>query len=194
MIITTERLVLRNYTLADAPAIQRLAGSREVAFNTLRIPHPYPEGEAERWIAAHGEGRAEGEYAFAVTLRDGGDLIGTVGLHVAPEHDHAEIGYWIGVPYWGHGYATEAAEAVVRFGFETLSLNRIFASHFSRNPASGRVLQKIGMQHEGTLRRHFKKWDEYVDLECYAVLRADYLARRGREAERVRGMPPDRPA
>ena len=91
-----------------------------------------------------------------------------------PEHDHAELGYWIGVPYWGAGYATEGARAVMQFGFETLSLNRIFASHFSRNPASGRVLQKIGMRYEGTLRRHLKKWDEYIDLECYGVLRSEF--------------------
>lgn len=192
--ITTERLVLRDYTLTDAPAIERLVGAREVARNTLRIPHPYPEGEAERWIATHDEARANGNHVFAITLRVGGDLIGTVGLHVTADHDHGEIGYWIGVPYWGHGYATEAAGAVMQFGFDALSLNRIFASHFSRNPASGRVLQKIGMQHEGTLRQHFKKWNEYVDLECYALLRADYLARRGREDARVPETHPARPA
>ena len=82
------------------------------------------------------------------------------------------------MPYWGLGYATEAAAVVVRFGFETLALNRIFAMHFSRNPASGRVLQKIGMRHEGTLRQHLKKWDEYVDLECYAILRNDFQSLR----------------
>ncbi|HKB78454.1 MAG TPA: GNAT family protein, partial [Thermoanaerobaculia bacterium] len=82
-----------------------------------------------------------------------------------------------GVPYWGLGYATEAAGAVVRFGFESLSLNRIFACHFVRNPASGRVLRKLGMQHEGTMRQHVRKWDEYVDLEYYAILHQDYIRR-----------------
>ena len=175
--ITTDRLILRDYTLADAPAMYRLVRAREVALNTLRIPHPYPEEEAERWIASHAEMRARGDYPFAITLRAGGELVGTVGLHVKRDHDHAELGYWIGVPYWGRGYATEAAAAIVRFGFETLSLNRIMAMHFSRNPASGRVLQKIGMRHEGTFRQHFRKWDEYVDLECYGLLRSDVLAR-----------------
>ncbi len=174
--ITTERLLLRAYTLADAPALKRLINSREVALNTLRIPYPYPDGEAERWISTHDEAHKRGDYAFAVTLREGGELIGTIGLHTKLDHDHAELGYWIGVPYWGRGYATEAAAAVVRFGFETLPLNRIYAMHFARNPASGRVLQKIGMRHEGTLRQHLKKWDEYVDLECYGILRADYKA------------------
>jgi RimJ/RimL family protein N-acetyltransferase len=172
--LTTPRLILRAYTLDDAPALQRLVGAREVALNTLRIPHPYPDGEAERWISTHQQARERGDYAFAVVLRDSGELIGTIGLHGQNDHNHAEIGYWIGVPYWGHGYATEAAAAVVRFGFETLGLHRIYAMHFSRNPSSGRVLQKIGMRHEGTMRQHLKKWDEYVDLECYGMLRADY--------------------
>lgn len=181
VMITTVRLVLRDYILADAPAVHRLVSAREIALNTLRIPYPYPEGEAERWIASHDEMRARGDYPFAVTLREGGHLVGTVGLHVKADDDLAELGYWIGVPYWGHGYATEAAAALMRFGFQTLSLNRIFAMHFARNPASGRVLQKIGMRHEGTLRQHVKKWNEYVDLECYAILRAD-LAPTDREA------------
>jgi ribosomal-protein-alanine N-acetyltransferase len=96
--------------------------------------------------------------------------VGAVGLILAPAHDRAELGYWIGAPYWGRGYATEASRAVVRWGFEGLGLRRIHASHFPRNPASGRVLEKLGMRHEGTLRQHVKKWDEYLDLESYGLL------------------------
>jgi RimJ/RimL family protein N-acetyltransferase len=77
------------------------------------------------------------------------------------------------VPYWGRGYASEAAAALLLHGFEHFPLNRIFAMHFARNPASGRVLQKIGMRHEGTLRQHLKKWGQYVDLECYGLLRSE---------------------
>lgn len=176
--ISTERLLLRDYTLADAPALHHLVGAREIALNTLRIPHPYPEGEAERWISTHDALREKGELPFAITLRGSGELVGTVGLHHSREgHDSAELGYWIGVPYWGRGYATEAAAAAVKFGFEELKLNRIFASYFTRNAASGRVLQKIGMRHEGTMRQHLKKWDEYVDVECYAILRSEYSQR-----------------
>lgn len=171
--ITTERLLLRAYTIADAPAMQRLVSAREVALNTLRIPHPYPEGEAERWISSHEEARENGDHVFAVVLRDGDELVGTIGLHLKADNDSAEIGYWIGVPYWARGFATEAAVAVLRHGFENFPLNRIYALHFSRNPASGRVLQKIGMRHEGTLRQHVKKWGEYIDLECYGILRSD---------------------
>ncbi len=175
--ITTQRLLLRAYTLADASALHHLVSAREVALNTLRIPHPYPQGEAERWIASHDEIRKQGDYPFAVVLRDSEELVGTVGLHIKEEHDHAEIGYWIGVPYWGRGYATEAAAALLRYGFENFPIHRVWAMHFSRNPASGRVLQKIGMRHEGTLRQHMKKWDQYVDLEYYGLLRSEFTAR-----------------
>lgn len=166
--LRTERLVLRLFAAADAPEVQRLAGVREVALNTLNIPYPYPDGAAEAWIAKHGSGP---EVTFAIEHDE--QLIGAVGLVVDRMHDRAELGYWIGVPFWGHGFATEAARAMVRYGFDEQSLNRIVAHAFSRNPASGRVLQKIGMTREGVLRQHFKKWGEYVDVDCYALLRRD---------------------
>src|SRR3954452_17831367 len=139
--LTTERLVLRPFTRADAPAVQRLASAREVAESTLLIPHPYPEGAAAEWIEGHDD--TSNNHIFAITLRDG-EVMGAIGLHVDRNHDRAEIGYWIGVPYWSRGYVTEAASAVVRYVFDDLGLNRVFAFHFTRNPASGRVLQKVG--------------------------------------------------
>jgi ribosomal-protein-alanine N-acetyltransferase len=171
IVLETERLVLRPPDLADAPAIQRLAGAREVALNTLMIPHPYPDGAAEAWIT---KPRTQDEINFVITLRNGGDLAGGMGLIVHREHLRAEIGYWIGVPYWGRGYATEAGRAVVRYAFESLGLNRVFAEHFTRNGASGRVLQKLGMRHEGSLRRHLVKWGESIDVEVYGILREDW--------------------
>jgi len=74
------------------------------------------------------------------------------------------------VPYWGQGYATEAAREMLRFGFEDLGLHRIFASHFKHNPASGRILNKLGMRHEGCQREHLVKWDQFVDSEQYGIL------------------------
>jgi RimJ/RimL family protein N-acetyltransferase len=168
VILETERLVLRPPQPSDAPAIQQLAGAREVALNTLLIPHPYPEGAAAAWLAAP---RTENDRLFILTLRDSGDAIGVMGLHANPDHSRAEIGYWIGVPYWNRGYATEAARAVIDFGLRDLGLNRVFAEVFARNAASGRVLEKAGMRHEGTLRRHIVKWGEPVDVEVYGIVR-----------------------
>jgi ribosomal-protein-alanine N-acetyltransferase len=171
--IETERLVLRPFTLADAPAVQRLAGERDIASTTLSIPHPYPDEAAKQWIGKHQDAFSRGEALdLAVTRRSDGALVGAIGLRIEPEHARAELGYWIGKPYWGRGYCTEAAAAVVRYGFDALELNRIHACHLLRNPASGRVMQKIGMVHEGCLRGHVRKWGQFEDLALYGILRA----------------------
>ena len=173
--LETERLTLRLFQHEDAPAVQRLAGAYEVALNTLSIPHPYPESAAAEWIAHSEKSFEEGKMLnFAIVVRETGELAGSVGLILKPEHDKAEIGYWIGVPYWNRGYATEASRALIDYGFTEWKLNRIDAGHFDRNPSSGRVMQKLGMQFEGTLRQSIKKWDEYVDVSYYAILRSDW--------------------
>ncbi len=86
----------------------------------------------------------------------------------------AELGYWIGRFYWGQGYCTEAARQVLRYGFEDLKLNKICARHMQTNPASGRVMQKIGMRQEGCLRQHYNRWGEVVDYPIYGILHAEY--------------------
>jgi RimJ/RimL family protein N-acetyltransferase len=170
-ILRTARLTLRPFALADAPEVQRLAGDRDVAATTGTIPHPYEDGVAEEWISSHPAGlELETNVVYAVTGAAAGTLYGAIGLAVAMEHRRAELGYWIGRPYWGRGYCTEAASAVLRYGFEDLGLRRIMARHFGLNPASGRVMQKIGMAHEGQMRQHFYKWDHYEDIEFYGIL------------------------
>jgi RimJ/RimL family protein N-acetyltransferase len=176
--LTTERLVLRPFTLADAPSVQRLAGDMAVASTTGRIPHPYEDGLAEEWISTHQQAFEEDKEAvFAITLKADGTLIGCVGLTINRDHERAVLGYWIGKPYWSNGYCTEAAAEVVRYGFTELGLNRIWATHFPRNPASGRVMAKIGMTHEGCWRQHFRRWGVLEDLELYAILKSEYETR-----------------
>lgn len=181
--LTTERLLLRPFTLDDAPELHRLAGHVEIARNTLSIPHPYPDGAAEHWIGGHAEQfAANGDIHWAIVPHDSGALAGAIGLLIHRDHARAEIGYWIGVDFWGRGYAAEAAQATVDYGFSVAALNRIFAAHFTRNSASGRVLQKIGMRHEGTQRQVFRKWGEFLDAEQYAILRSDWEAARPRSS------------
>jgi ribosomal-protein-alanine N-acetyltransferase len=170
--LQTDRLLLRPHTLADAPEVARLAGAREVAATTLRIRHPYSVADAEAFITEW-EDAADERVGFAIVLRENSALLGGAGLRLENQHRRAELGYWIGVPYWGHGYATEAARAVLRYGFEVLNLHRIHASHFSNNAASGNILRKIGMKREGRLQQHILKWGQYVDLELYGMLKAD---------------------
>ncbi len=142
---------------------------------TLRIPHPYSDGLAEQWIRTHPETFANGDGAtWALTLRDTSELIGAIGLEIDRQNAHAEMGYWLGVPYWNQGYTTEAAAAVLEYGFTVLDLHRIHASHFTRNPASGRVMQKIGMQYEGCRREHVRKGDGWEDIAVYGILRHEW--------------------
>ena len=114
------------------------------------------------------------EVRLAITLRDTGRLIGGIGLRLVEEFQSAELGYWVGVPYWGNGYATEAAREMLRYGFEELRLHRIFASHFKNNPNSGRILRKLGMRYEGCQREHIHKFGEFLDLELYGLLRREW--------------------
>jgi ribosomal-protein-alanine N-acetyltransferase len=178
-VLETQRLLLRPFELSDAKDVQRLAGDWAIADTTLAIPHPYEDGMAEAWISTHRPKFEAGELAnFAITLREGRELVGAIGLTIRPGFDRAELGYWIGKPYWGRGYCTEAGQAVVEFGFAALDLNRIHAGHFARNPASGRVMQKLGMILEGTLRQHDKVHDQYEDLVIYGLLRSEWRQRR----------------
>lgn len=182
--LTTDHLVLRPFTAADADDVQKIAGEREIAYNTATIPHPYPEGAAEGWILAHADAfQAKKGAVFAITLRETGELVGAVGLKLEPEHTRAELGYWIGKTFWNHGYATEAARRVVQFGFQALGLHRIYARAFVRNPASRRVLEKIGMRYEGRLRDHFLKWGEPLDLDMFGLLATDDVARTASSAQ-----------
>jgi len=173
--IETERLILRPFCLTDAPAVQKLAGDIEIARNTNAIPHPYEDGMAEEWIGTHQAKFEEGKLVnFANVLRETGQLIGAIGLVVAIEDDRAELGYWVGKPYWNSGYCTEAARAVLDYGFNVMGLNLINAHHMSRNAASGKVMQKIGMKHIATLPQWIKKWGEFVDLELCVILKSDF--------------------
>lgn len=175
--LETARLLLRPMTLADAADLHRLVNDIDIARNTMTIPHPYPEGMAEEWIASHQEKfETNTEIVFAIERRDDHTFIGVIGVMPEP-HDQAEFGYWIGKEFWNHGYATEASAAVIGYAFRSLGVNRVEALHFIGNSASGRVMEKCGMRHEGTLRQARKKWGEYVDVRVYAIVRSDWSQR-----------------
>ncbi len=177
--LLTERLLLRPISPADKAAVLRYVGHELIAATTLNIPHPYPPEAFEQFLAATAEARAAGlAHLFVLIRRADDELVGQMGLHIEPRHRRAELGYWIGVPHWGQGYATEAARRLVDWGFGALGLNRIYATHFAENPASGRVMQKAGMRHEGVLRQHVFRFDRPRDLVCYGILREEWSAAR----------------
>ena len=172
--LRTGRLILRPFSPKDAPDVQRLAGDVAVADTTLNIPHPYEDGMAEEWISTHQAVFDEGDgVTFAITMRETGELVGAISLRMANRFHRAEMGYWIGKPYWGKGYCTEAVKAVIAYGFDEMELNRILAYHLTRNPASGRVMEKAGMRYEGHLRQHVCKDGVYEDLKLYGIVRDD---------------------
>ena len=178
-VLSTKRLVLRQFCANDAERIHHLVNDKEVAYTTHYIPYPYPDGAAEEWLKEHAElvriGRA---VVFAVCVKSETDdeaplLIGTVGLAIADLDHRAELGYWLGREHWGQGYCTEAVVEVLDFGFDQLGLHRIFATHIKRNHASARVLKKVGFNREGVLRQHARKWGVFEDVICYGMLDSD---------------------
>ena len=142
-VLETERLTLRAPRHEDVKAIALLVNDRRIAENTARIPHPYGVDAAREFI--HAVNRGDGEVAFVITLAD--TLIGGCGID--PREGGPEIGYWLGVPYWGRGYATETVRAVIDYAFGELEYDTLAAGARVSNPASRRVLEKCGFQWSG---------------------------------------------
>jgi RimJ/RimL family protein N-acetyltransferase len=173
--LETRRLRLRPFAAGDASTVQLLAGAREIAATTMNVPFPYEDGIAEAWISSHAEMWSHGTGMIcAVDSKDEVRLVGAAGLRIEMAQRRAELGYWIGLRWWGRGYATEAAFALVAYAFDRLELQRVFARHFASNPASGRVLEKLGMRREGVLRRHVIKWGRFEDIVMYGVLADEF--------------------
>lgn len=174
-LLKTPRLRLRPFVAADASEVQRLAGDRRVAETTASLPHPYPDGAAETWIGTHAaKWHAHEELIFAITLKSTGQLLGSISLVLLTADSKAELGYWVGLPYWNQGFASEAAQAVIDCGFRTLGLNRIQAHHLASNSASGRVMEKAGMSREGRSPQALRKEGKFHDTIFYGVLRSDW--------------------
>lgn len=167
--------MLRSFQESDIPRMVEYCGDMEVARNLLLVPFPYSEGDARAWLSQIDDRHARNEVrCFAVTLSSTGELIGSMGLKLALQHRKSELGYWFGPPHWGKGYATEAARAVVGYAFEDLGCERVSANYFHWNPASGRVLEKIGMRREGVLRRSVVRLGQVADEIVMSVLRGEW--------------------
>lgn len=173
--IQTDRLLLRKLTLHDAEAVFAYSRDPEVARHVL--------WDAHRTI---GESRAYIRYmlrryrmtepaSWGIELKESGFIIGTIGfMWIQDDNRAAEVGYSLSRNYWGRGIMTEALGAVLDYSFNTLNLNRVEAIHELANPASGAVMRKCGMLHEGTLREKLMNKGRYVDVELYAALRRDF--------------------
>jgi len=170
-VIETDRLILRPFEISDGSRVQELVDCREVYEVTSLIPYPYKDGMAEDWIATHKKAYDEDRgVVFAIVEKKSLDIIGAIGIGGDQQNKRGTMGYWIGVPYWGQGYATEAAKAALDFAFNVLDYHRVEADHFECNPASGRVLQKIGMQREGRMIDHVLKDGVYHTCILYGIV------------------------
>jgi RimJ/RimL family protein N-acetyltransferase len=162
--------------MEDAPAVRVLVDSAEVATMMLHIPHPYPEGLAEKWIEARRAAAERGTaLTWAISRRADTTLMGSITLSLVAAHRRAELGYWLGVPFWNQGYVTEAVRRVLAFGFHHLQLHRVQATCFQRNLASARVLEKAGLRYEGLLRGFFRKGEISEDVRMYGIVRTDLV-------------------
>lgn len=169
--IRTQRLVLRPPALADAARISLLAGDYDVACMTGTIPHPYSEQMAGEWLAD----ALAGEEGVVFMVERDGTLIGCTGYR-AFDAEHAELGYWIGKPYWGKGYATEAVRALIAHAFDEDGFAYLKAGHFTDNPGSERILRKLGFVAFGEEKRESAARGGAVDCFTYRLHRAAALA------------------
>lgn len=184
--LETPRLALPALSERHVERFLAVAGGRAIAGTTISIPHPLTEAAARDWIGrAEDESEAGRAAHFAVALRAAEDrLVGYVGIKgIDREHAEGELSFWIETGLAGQGYATEAAGAAAAFAFDGLGLNRLCAYHMVRNPASGRVLAKLGFRQEGLLRERVRKWGVFEDVLLWARLRADLA---GSEPGRLR--------
>jgi [ribosomal protein S5]-alanine N-acetyltransferase len=161
--------------IADSPQVVRLAGDKRVYETTIAIPHPYEEGMAEQWISGSVAHFYSGTGVdFAIILKETGDFIGATGLVPDAAHNRADLGYWIGVPYWNQGYCTEAVVATIRYGFAVLGYHKISARHMVINPASGKVMEKAGMKLEGELVDDVVKDGRFHTMRVYGILNKEH--------------------
>ncbi|KAM3099858.1 GNAT family N-acetyltransferase [Phormidesmis sp. 146-12] len=174
--LETNRLFLRPLTRADVPPIQNAASMRAVADTMISIPHPYPDDEAERYVSRQiAQFEAGQSTTFIIERKSETAFCGLIEIRaIEREHAQAELSFWLAIEMWGQGYMSEALKPALRFGFEALDLNRLYAYHLMRNPASGKVLQKNGFTQEGILRQRVRKWGVFEDAKLWAMLRQDW--------------------
>ena len=177
-VLETERLILRSIEDSDVTRLAELANDPDISRGLSSMPYPYTLDVAKEWVVKCRQDYLDNEVLhFAISDKSHKSFMGMVDLDMCYAHNHATAGYWIAKPYWSQGYVPEALHAAMRFAFESLEVHRINAVHFHTNPASGRVLQKVGMLHEGISRQHFLKNGSYYDLHDWGILREEFLTK-----------------
>ncbi len=169
--------MIREYKKCDIDDIARVASQPEIYATTYAIPRQYPISRAEWWIKfVKNNIKNKTAFEFGIFLKDSNIYLGNVGLiNVSLTHNRADIAYYIDTAYRNMGYTTEAADAMLRYGFEGLGLKRIGGMCMSINPASRRVMEKLGMKFEGTARAELLKDNKYYDIDHLSILDFEYF-------------------
>jgi len=168
-----DKVSLDPVRLEHADAIQHLASHPDVAATT-NIPEPYPENGAVSWIMSSMPRQMAGvEHSFAVIREADETLVGVSSLMNVGQGE-AELGYWVGHPFWGNGYATHAARHTLDFAFDAIGLEHIYARPLVRNAASCRVLEKLNFQLTDVVDNFFPKWDNDDSLAMYEIQQAEW--------------------
>ena len=177
--LRTERLLLRPFEVGDVDDVLAYASDPELR-RFIDLPQPYTRADAEEFLARRILDDWSNEAIFAIVWER--HVVGSIGLHINVRHEIAEMGYALARQAWGRGIVPEAAPAVIDWGFERYALHKVFARSDVRNRQSWRVMEKVGMTHEGVLRGHHKARDEHVDFIYYGVLREEWDRTRKRSA------------
>lgn len=174
--LNTERLTLRSFVQVDASRLAQLAGNRNISDTMISVPHPYSTEQASSAITGFlGDFATRRGFHYAMVLRsDTDNFVGYIALKdIDWEHRQTELSFWLDSGHTGRGYVTEAGRAMLVLAFEGLELNRVCAYHMRRNPASGKVLNRLGFAREGCLRQRVMKWNKFEDACVWAKLRQD---------------------
>ncbi len=173
--LTTNTLILRKIKPGDLTSLLTYCNNPKISDQILNIPYPYSEEDAIFRMNFIYEGFKKKErYVFAITFCENDELIGEIGLHLDKTNDNAQLGYWVGEPFWGRKVATEATHAILKFGFEQLGLHKIYATHFRDNSASAKVMQNNKMIQEADLKQHYKVRETYRDVIQYRLTKVEY--------------------
>ena len=174
IVLKTSRLLLRPPVKEDAATLECYLSDRRIAETTAAIPHPYPRGGALDWMTMVDGRWADGTAAtFVVVRRDNGKILGVISL-MGKSRSEMQAGYWIAVPFWGNGYATEALHRIVRYAFNHLGLPRLGARHFAHNPASGRVMLKAGLHFDTVIPAGSSRDGVFYDSVQYSITAEDW--------------------
>ncbi len=171
------RFTFRETTSNDLLRMTELLNNQKISQHIFNIPFPFTLSDAQQRLAFMQEGFSnKNRYIFVITHQQENEMIGQIGLHLNTENNHAEMGYWIGEPFWGQGIATEGIRTILEFGFETLGLHKIFATHFLDNPASAIVMTKNKMIKEAELKEHYLRDGIYKGIGQYRLTKEEYEA------------------